>query len=145
MPLGYLSLRTEEEQMKSVMGFLMLLFSATMALADDYQIIPGGVRPSGTVQWSFYALVVDVTSGPMYICAGTLDETNLATTSVKCQKMQLHNGVSILPGPVALSPISSDSGFRYPGIWQALGGTVTFCTNKSLADPQYWCATTKLQ
>jgi hypothetical protein len=27
--------------MKSLVGFLMLLFSATMALADDYQIIPG--------------------------------------------------------------------------------------------------------
>ena len=131
--------------MKSVMGFLVLLFSATMALADDYQIIPGRVIPSGTAQWSFYALVVDVTSGPMYICTGTLNE-DLATTSVKCRKMQTQNGVSILPGPVALSPIASNSDFRFPGIWQALGGTVTFCTNNtSIADTQYWCATTKLQ
>jgi hypothetical protein len=128
------------------MGFLMLLFSATMAQADDYQIIPGGVVPSGTVQWNFYALVVDVTSGLMYICSGTLDETNLATTSVKCQKMQTQKGVSILPGPVALAPITRNSDFRFPGIWQALGGRVTFCTNNtSIADTQYQCATTKLQ
>jgi hypothetical protein len=32
--------------MKSVLGFLMLLFYATVALADDYQIIPGDTTQS---------------------------------------------------------------------------------------------------
>jgi hypothetical protein len=56
--------------MKSVIGLLILLFSATMALADDYQIIRGTYRGSSTNPNAndYKTLVVDVTTGP-YICS----------------------------------------------------------------------------
>jgi hypothetical protein len=148
MPLGYLFLRTEEERMKSMISFLMLLFSATMALADDYQIIPGNWTGTRTASYDFKALVVDVTTGPIYLCTGSMN-VNTGAVSLGCQKTTVHWGVTIPPGPAALSPLGPGTTLPgeigFAGIWKVSSVTVTFCTTIVAGlQPDLYCATTSL-
>jgi hypothetical protein len=140
--------------MKSMIGFLMLLFSATTALANDYQIIPGtysDVGSSPNVSFAFKALVVDLTSGPIYLCIGQMNVLT-STATVGCQKTTVHGGAAMPPGPAALSPLGQgaslvgDGLVAYPGIWKVSSGIVIFCSsNANGLEPDLYCATTKLQ
>jgi hypothetical protein len=135
--------------MKSLVGFLMLLFSATMALADDYQIIPGSYMAKRTDPnvVEYRTLVVDVTTGPIHLCIGKLDRQTSAI-SVGCEKVTV-SGATMPPGPAALSPLGAEvpgPGLGLPGIWKASGGIVTFCSNNVFGlEPNLYCATTPLR
>jgi hypothetical protein len=145
--------------MRSVMGFLTLLFSATTALANDYQIFPSEyfeTAPFDATHITFIALVVDVTSGLMHACNGTLDTTG-PKVSVACFPPKLH-GVTAMPaGPAALSPAQNNPpppavpavhpGFLlYPGLWKASAGVVIFCSDPDQSGglSDFYCATTNL-
>jgi hypothetical protein len=140
--------------MKSVIGLLMLLFSATTALANDYQIFPGLYRPIATsgVNWEFSALVVDVTSGPMYVCNGTMNvlEQTIDRVGIACWQTQIHTeATGARPGAAALSRLeivpSGPAQVLYPGIWRASNGMVTFCSsNNPGLQIDLYCATTNL-
>jgi hypothetical protein len=94
-------------------------------------------------------LVVDVTTGPIYVCLGKTDASRTNAISVECEKVTV-NGATMPPGPAALSPLGAGAqpgpGVGYPGIWKASGGIVTFCSNDRLGlDPNLYCATTPLR
>jgi hypothetical protein len=145
--------------MKSTMGFLTLLFSATTALANDYQIFPSiyvETAPFDATHYTLIALVVDVTSGLMHVCYGNLDTTG-PKVSVACSPPKLH-GVTAMPaGPAALSPAQNSpppppspaahpQWLLYPGLWKASAGVVTFCSDPDQSGglSDFYCATTNL-
>jgi hypothetical protein len=140
--------------MKSVIGFLMLLFSATTALATDYQIISTEYSQIDFRNYRFSALVVDVTSGPVNVCNGTLylkptSQGVVPEVSVACSPTKLH-GVTAMPsGPATLSTIQipgsqATSYLLYPSVWKASAGIVTFCSNSTSDLLNLYCATTNL-
>jgi hypothetical protein len=138
--------------MKSMMGCLMLLFSATMALAGDYQIIPTEYWQIGNGHFGFQALVVDLSNGPMNVCNGDLvilDPKLPPNVLVACFATRIHGVTTIPPGPAAFSRtqfIQPQNQFYYPGVWRvSSGGMVTFCTDKEVGVVgDLYCATTKL-
>ena len=145
---GMISELATQAQMKAIIALLIVPLSATMVVADDYQIFTLNAVPGSRQHYSYGALVVNETSAAMYSCLGTMT-LRTTTTAVSCSKVATKNGINLPPGPAALSPYSTaQHRSPYPTVWKVYGGTVTFCStiqSGGAAPPIDWyCSTAKL-
>jgi len=92
--------------MKAIIALLIVPLSATMAVADNYQIFTLNAVPGSRQHYSYGALVVNETSAAMYSCLGTM-ALKSTMTAVSCSKVATKNGINLPPGPAALSPYST--------------------------------------